>query len=254
MSTVYINVSVGDTDKVVQTITAPTDITAATIEVAFTEGAPTTGDWHAPSETVTFSTDGLTATASDLITADTNPAGLYECWIRAVSGITRSKHTGYLDTTGPAASSTWATVDEVAGITGRTVTDVQVEQAQAVIDLYANRTVDDEDAIAARDQNWLKKAVAYQAAWMLDQPGYTSRSAVTGVNQDGDITQFTSDRSVTLAPLAMRALGNLSWKRTRTLFTEPEFARLRSRILQPGEGIPEGWDDEHPWAPMEYPR
>jgi hypothetical protein len=115
--------------------------------------------------------------------------------------------------------STWATTDEVEDITGEVdVTSSQVRQAQAVIDLYAGLTIDAVAAATARDQMWLKRAVAYQTVWQRSRPGYlTHLSEITGVQQDQLNFTYTSKAAVMVAPLALRALRNISWLGSRTV-------------------------------------
>jgi CTP:molybdopterin cytidylyltransferase MocA len=118
----------------------------------------------------------------------------------------------------------WATEAEVLSITGVTVTAAQLAQANSVITIFANRT--EEATLSVRDLYWLKQATCWQAAWQKDQAGYTTRHAVTEVTQDGMQLVYTNAdtpdlASVTLAPLAQRALKNTSWKGSRTVRVTP---------------------------------
>lgn len=111
----------------------------------------------------------------------------------------------------------WATTSDVATLTGATVTSGDVTVAQAVVEAFVNRTQDAAAAFTARDVDTLKKAVAFQAAWIAGQPGYLSRMGATSVQQDGLSTTLTNPADMTLAPLAQRAIKNLSWMGTRTI-------------------------------------
>lgn len=112
---------------------------------------------------------------------------------------------------------TWASVAEVLAITGQGVETVDVAVASGVIDIYANRTESASAGLMARDLGWLKSATAWQCVWQKDQPGYEARSVASSYSQDGLTVSHTAEWNVALAPLAARALKNLSWKGSRTL-------------------------------------
>jgi hypothetical protein len=120
-------------------------------------------------------------------------------------------------TTPSTDETSWASVEDVAAITGKTVTDDQVMSAQFVIDLYSNRTPAASALMSNRDKVWLQRAVAYQVVWMLAQPDFYSRTQITKLAQDGLSTEFASKAALHLAPLAERALKNCSWLRSRSL-------------------------------------
>lgn len=104
----------------------------------------------------------------------------------------------------------WVTEAEAEAITGVNVTATDVANAQGVIEVYAGRTYD--DTFLDRDLRWLKRAVAWQAAWQPQQAGYEARNNATNVEYDTVRVARDTEHSVTLAPLAARALKNLSWK------------------------------------------
>lgn len=143
----------------------------------------------------------------------------------------------------------WCTVAQVLDITGKTVTESELAQAQFVISLYADR---DPSALAlnsitARDQYWLKLATACQAPWQAAQPGYMDQlQTALRTDQDGADVTRPDESSILLAPLARRAIINLSWKRSRS--------RLLPRTgARPG-GIPdplaEADDDRMNWQAL----
>lgn len=111
--------------------------------------------------------------------------------------------------------ATWATTADVLDMTGATVTGTQLNQAEATIVTYANRTPDTA-GLSTRDLYWLKQAVCYQAPWQAGQAGYHQRSNAFRVDTDGLELERDTEHSVTLAPLAARALKNLSWKADHT--------------------------------------
>lgn len=144
----------------------------------------------------------------------------------------------------------WATTAEVLSVTGVTVTDAQLAQADSVITIFANRTPD--ATLSARDLHWLKQATCWQAAWQKDQAGYTTRHAITEVTQDGMQLIYSGGdtpnlAALSLAPLAQRALKNTSWKGSRTVRVTPTGqntwgADTNFRL--------ESNDDLFPWSPL----
>lgn len=131
---------------------------------------------------------------------------------------------------------TWATVADVATVTGKTVTQADIAAASDIIDIYANRTEAASATMGARDLHWLGRATIWQAVFYAEQPGLTTRQIVATHKQDGVEVDhagraFTPrEYPVILAPLAARALRNLSWKGSRTLRTPPIATPLGSRI------------------------
>lgn len=147
-------------------------------------------------------------------------------------------------------AATWATADEVLSITGVTVTAAQLLQANSVITIFANRTT--EAVLSVRDLYWLKQATCWQAAWQKDQAGYTTRHAVTEVTQDGMQLIYSGGdtpnlASITLAPLAQRALKNTSWKGSRSARID---TRLYDQVSADINYRLETYDDMFPWQPL----
>lgn len=141
----------------------------------------------------------------------------------------------------------WATTSDVTTLTGATVTSGDVTLAQTVVEAYVNRTEDAAASFTARDVDTLKKAVAFQAAWLAGQPGYLTRMGATSVQQDGLSTTLTNPADMTLAPLAQRVIKNLSWMGTRTVHR-----RRYDRALTVGM-TPETWlttDAEDGWESL----
>lgn len=140
----------------------------------------------------------------------------------------------------------WATAGEVESITGQAVTAGQLAVGQSVIDLHANRTEGASGVISARDLGWLKAAVAWQAVWQKDQPGFSARSDVTTSTTDGQSNTYRGPDSITLAPLAQRALKNVSWKKSRSLRTPSVFAQ-GGQVSDP---LLDAADDEQEWRAL----
>jgi hypothetical protein len=110
----------------------------------------------------------------------------------------------------------------------KVVDDDDVLRAQATIDLRAGRLPADVAGIGTRDQYWLKLAVAYQAAWLVDQPDAFDRIEVTEAGGSTNKTIFT-DSSLELAPFAKSALRRVSWLKSRSLHVRAGDERNFSR-------------------------
>lgn len=137
----------------------------------------------------------------------------------------------------------WATAANVLALTGKTVTDQVVLEASAVIDIYANRTEAASGGMSARDLGWLQRATAFQAAWMPLQPGFHQRNAYEQITQDGMQIIYGKEWQISLAPLAARALKNLSWKASRTVAV----VSMRSPEGYRGDFLDEASDPYDTW-------
>jgi hypothetical protein len=139
----------------------------------------------------------------------------------------------------------WATTQDVINAAGVTVTDQQLAQAQAAIEVFSNRIYADTDRMRTRDLHWLGQAVAYQAAWIAGQFGLETRLDATQIQQDQVSSTLTGDGLV-LAPMAARALRKVSWMRSRTV-------HIRSAVEGAGpivgNTLSDGSDDHLVWAP-----
>ncbi|AXB47307.1 hypothetical protein [Amycolatopsis albispora] len=134
-------------------------------------------------------------------------------------------------------ADTWATEADVLELTNTTVAASGMVQAQATIDLHAGRIYADRDRIGARDRYWLKLATAYQAAWLAAQPDAFDRTEITSTGGSSDGVDFAPEALI-LAPFAAKALGRVSWRRSRSL-----------RVRPPG-GYDHGSEDDErfPWV------
>lgn len=155
-------------------------------------------------------------------------AGIYAMYLRltASGGGTETFFATDIRVLALGGSSAWTTTSKIRSITGSTVTEDDLAMAQGVIELYSGRTYAGSQANASirpKDLGWLEKAVAYQAIWQLSQPGYLTRHAIKEVNQDGAQIIYAGSSEpnntalIMLAPLANRALKNVSWLRSRTI-------------------------------------
>jgi hypothetical protein len=132
------------------------------------------------------------------------------------------------------------TTAEVLALTGRTVTDTHVTQAQGIISVKCGRDLSDAlifsgTGLAAlvpfsRDQRLLKQAVAYQAAWIPAHPDVFLAADITQMTADGTSAVY-KETGLYLAPLARVCLRRLSWQRSRSIHIDraPETAPRDAR-------------------------
>jgi len=120
------------------------------------------------------------------------------------------------------ATDSWAQAADVTGVTGVTVTDAQVMQAQAVMDMFSARTYEARPRIGTRDLHWLKLATAYQCAWMLAQPDLFTRLDFQTIAMGNRPVQLRSD-ALLMGPLALKALRRCSWMRSRSVHVRSPF-------------------------------
>lgn len=142
----------------------------------------------------------------------------------------------------------WASASDVLAITGSSATSDALATADSVITVYANRTPDASGSMSTRDLYWLKQATAWQARYVQASPGYGQQSAVQQVSQDGVSITYDTEWQINLAPMAARALKNLSWKCDRTQLTPrvdvPLGAGVTAFLTDAGDAYSE-------WQPME---
>lgn len=139
----------------------------------------------------------------------------------------------------------WATPQQVIDITGVSVTDQQLTQAQAAIEMFSNRIYADTARIRARDLYWLRLAVAYQTAWAKGQYDLHTRLDANQVQQDGVVANL-NDTAMSLGPEAKKALQRCSWMRSRTIHVRAPFVdgqRGYANVLA------DAADEQFPWTP-----
>lgn len=143
----------------------------------------------------------------------------------------------------PAVVGSWATADQALGFTGITVTAQQLLVASSLITLYSEADFAQEaNTILTRDRYWLAMATSYQAVWMPSKPGLLQlRESHKDTSADGVRTSRQSDSDIMLAPLAARALRNLSWIKGRDV----SYANIRRRVK--GSFISETGDPYNVW-------
>lgn len=141
--------------------------------------------------------------------------------------------------------TTWATTDDVEAMTGVNVTQAEVNQAGFCINLFAARLYADKDRVGARDTYWLKSAVAYQAAWLQANPDVFQRILLDTDGSGSSTTKFGVDALV-LAPFAAKALGRVSWLRSRSLHIRSAAESGQWDDFE-DDNINPGWS---PWRPV----
>ena len=111
----------------------------------------------------------------------------------------------------------WASEQDLLSYLGVSLQDARfLTLANTDISVYANRTQAASASISNRDLLALKLATCYQAAWLPAQPDALTRVNIDSSTVDGESVRFSSEAQQNLAPGAIRALKNLSWKGSRT--------------------------------------
>lgn len=113
-----------------------------------------------------------------------------------------------------------ATTTQVKDITGKIVSNQLVSRAQYVIEAYVGKL--EADITVARDLELLKRAVAYQSAYMLDNEDIVyEQMNVSTVGQNDAYTTFKQGDKVSpwIAPMAVMTCNKLSFLRTRSIYT-----------------------------------
>lgn len=142
----------------------------------------------------------------------------------------------------------WATADDLLNYLGVTLQDARyLTLANTDITVYANRSEAASASISSRDLLALKLATCYQAAWLADQSDALTRVNVESSTVDGESVRFRSAAQQNLAPLAQRALKNLSWKGSRTLVVPDVSVRQGSSssidFLSESSDEGSGWEE-----------
>jgi hypothetical protein len=139
----------------------------------------------------------------------------------------------------------WATIEEIAEVTGRTVDTNTRRQAAQSIELHTGliESVPRVD-MTRRDAYWLRQAVAYQAAWLVPTSDYLERNDIKQVSQDGNSASGGPDW-MTLAPLARKAIKRLSFRGTRTVLPVGTDGRVAVT-----DALAEAQDNRQPWRPL----
>lgn len=114
-------------------------------------------------------------------------------------------------------TGTWAQIADVLALTGVTVTQLQLTQANTIIEIFARRLYGVASTrTGTRDIEWMKRAVAFQAAWMQGQPDFFTRLDVTTITE-GRKSIGLKEQTLMVAPMARMALSRVSWQKTRSI-------------------------------------
>lgn len=148
--------------------------------------------------------------ASEIVSVLAYGTGAFLTWCDITLDQSLIGNTGSIQAVNPV---TW-----VQNVTGLTLTPLQIMNAQQVLNMYSNYTPEASGFnMQPFDLRWLRYGLAYQASWMSQQPGLLYRNNVDQLSQDGLSTHWVDERSVMLAPLALRSLKQLSWQKSRSL-------------------------------------
>lgn len=116
----------------------------------------------------------------------------------------------------------FTTTTQVKTITGKIVNAGLIERAQYAIESYVGKF--EADVTLTRDLEILKRAVAYQAAYMLNNEDIVfEQMAVSTTMQNDAATTFKSGDSVSpfIAPMAVMVCSKLSFVKSRSIKTGP---------------------------------
>jgi hypothetical protein len=116
-----------------------------------------------------------------------------------------------------------ATARDVLEMTGYTAGDSDVRKAQAIVEVFAGRT----EALITlpKDREWMKYAICWQVAYMSsDGNAVYEQANVASLSQNETRIDF-GDKSYAVAPLVVKTIEHLSWRRSRGIDTRPWFDR-----------------------------
>ena len=114
----------------------------------------------------------------------------------------------------------FTTTTQVKSITGKIVTPALIERAQYVIEGYVGKF--ETEITNTKDIEVMKRAVAYQAAYMLNNEDIVfEQMAVSTTGQNDSYTTFKTGDTVSpfVAPMAVILCGKLSFVKTKSVYT-----------------------------------
>jgi hypothetical protein len=114
----------------------------------------------------------------------------------------------------------FTTATEVKTITGKIVDAALVARAQYVIEAYIGKF--EAEVTDTKDEEILKRAVAYQSAYMLNNEDIVyEQMAVSTTGQNEAYTTFKPGDTTSpfIAPLAVMICNKLSFLRSRSVYT-----------------------------------
>lgn len=113
-----------------------------------------------------------------------------------------------------------ATVNDVLELTNRNLNQSLINRAQSIIEIYVNKL--ESEVTGARDLELLKRAVAYQAAYMDENEDIVfEQIAASTISQNDSATTFKPGDTVSpwIAPLAVMTCKKLSFTNSRSIAT-----------------------------------
>jgi hypothetical protein len=142
----------------------------------------------------------------------------------------------------------WAELDDVIDVTGREATPESVAAAHTMIELISGTSTaaSDNQLIAGRNLELLRKAVCFQAVWLDAHPDVLEAMDVAGISQDGLNAQYTSAYSHLYAPLAMMCIRRLSWKKAPLRVRRGNSNGVSGRSNRDSAVA----DDQYQWTPL----
>lgn len=114
----------------------------------------------------------------------------------------------------------FANITEVKTITGKIVKADLVQRAQYAIEAYVGKF--EAEVTNTKDIEVLKRAVAYQAAYMLNNEDIVfEQMAVSATGQNDAYTSFKQGDSISpfIAPMAVMICSKLTFMRSRSIKT-----------------------------------
>ena len=124
----------------------------------------------------------------------------------------------------------FTTIAEVKTITGKIVKNDLIERAQYAIEAYIGKFED--EILDTQDLEILKRATAYQTAYMLNNEDivFEQMSVATTAQNDSSTTFKTGDNvSPFIAPMAVMVCSKLSFIKSRSIKT----GKIRPSIAYP---------------------
>lgn len=140
------------------------------------------------------------------------------------------------------------TPTDVQNVTGASATAADIAMSDSIVTIVANRSAAASGGMSARDIMWVQHAICWQARWVEGQPDLLSRNQFDLLTQDGLSVQTRAQWAKYLAPLAARALRNLSSKGARTDAVEPisvptGLAGAAFFLTEEGDQFSSGWEE-----------
>lgn len=114
----------------------------------------------------------------------------------------------------------FTTTTNVKDITGKIVSNQLITRAQYVIEAYVGKL--ESEITDTRDTELMKRAVAYQCAYMLDNEDIVyEQMAVSTTGQNDAYTTFRQNDKASpwIAPLAVMICNRLSFAKSRSIKT-----------------------------------